>query len=195
MTNPTEKCTAVETKATIAFGTSQIRVPSAVRWDGKRLWCRVKNDTVPEKNRSRMTEMMIGLWYGRLRSAVPDRISLYKVLVFTKLNLLRTYIRASWENVIIIVVDLPVDQIGDQRWRAVSVDQKCDRRDAALLDLCTKNADACSELNSFINIFQGNVLCNIPVRPTWQDTRGHWLSDGGLEQHSGHGRLQRKVLS
>lgn len=77
----TEKPTAVDTKATIAFGTSQMTSPLAPSRDGNRAWCCTTKGVFPEKKRSRMTEMMIELRYGRLRFGEPMRTLFYKQII------------------------------------------------------------------------------------------------------------------
>src|SRR6266702_5974639 len=79
-----------------------------------------------------------------------------------KSKLLKTYAPSSWEN-IIIITRLPLNQVCNQCWGVMNIDYKCNSSCAAILDLCTKDANACSGLNSFVRDFQGNTLCNIPV--------------------------------
>jgi hypothetical protein len=77
------------------------------------------------------------------------------MLVSLKLKVLIAYIRTtSWEDIIIIVVDLLVDQIGDDHGIVLSVDQKADCSHAACLYLSSINANTCSGLYSLITVLQ-----------------------------------------
>ena len=121
--------TAVTTRATIDFETSQLTVPSDARWEGKRLWFCVTNDTHPVKKRSRIMEIMIGLRYGWLRSGGALRMSPYES------HLSQWKQKAEFERDVrsnalgrynIIVVELLVDQVTKSSFWFLDADQKQD---------------------------------------------------------------------
>ena len=79
------------------------------------------------------------------------------------------------KDIVIVVVDLPLDQVSNEYGRVMNIDQLCDSDHKALLYLSSKYTNSCSGLDSIIKGLWGEVLLehtrvDILARYTWSSS-------------------------